>query len=88
MLFAICDFSNEIRIQRLWYVAAILIPLCNQHLFAVVLTDGSVTNDLYPSGAKGILGYGLNLPDDSPPGASLLGKFLPCVNFQVYMFLS
>jgi len=44
---------------------------------SVVLTDSSVTNDLYPSGANGILGYGVNLPSSVDKSASLVNSFLP-----------
>jgi hypothetical protein len=47
----------------------------------VCVTDSSVslTNALYPVGAKGVLGYGVNGPA-SPANASLIPTFLPCVN--------
>jgi len=46
-------------------------------LHAVVFADPIVTRDLFPPGARAILGYGVNVPADSPPGASLLAGFLP-----------
>jgi hypothetical protein len=44
---------------------------------SVVLTDAVIRDDLYPPGARAVLGYGVNAPADSPAGASLLGSFLP-----------
>ncbi|KIK00701.1 hypothetical protein K443DRAFT_597494 [Laccaria amethystina LaAM-08-1] len=46
---------------------------------SVVLTNSAVTNDLYPLGAHGVLGYGLMQPSGAPKNASLLGSFLPSV---------
>ncbi|EDR02807.1 uncharacterized protein LACBIDRAFT_332113 [Laccaria bicolor S238N-H82] len=44
---------------------------------SVVLTSNTVTNDLYPLDARGVLGYGLAQPSGTPASASLLGQFLP-----------
>jgi len=44
---------------------------------SLVMTDSSVTNDLYPDGAHGLLGYGLNLPSGLSTSASLLASFVP-----------
>ncbi|KIM35776.1 hypothetical protein M413DRAFT_449600 [Hebeloma cylindrosporum] len=44
---------------------------------SVVLTDPSVSNDVFPPGARAILGYGVNAPPGSPPGTSLIPSFLP-----------
>jgi len=44
---------------------------------SVVVTDPSVTTDLFPSGARAVLGYGVNAPSDSPPNTSLVPSFLP-----------
>jgi hypothetical protein len=60
-----------------------LTPLLNQYV-SVVLTNNSVTNDLYPYGSTGILGYGVNLPPGSPTNASLIGTFLPYVIVEAH----
>jgi hypothetical protein len=39
---------------------------------SVVLTNSSVSDDLYPVGARGVLGYGINAPTTSPPNSSLI----------------
>jgi hypothetical protein len=44
-------------------------------LYPVVLTDASVTNDLFPPGAFAILGYGVSILD-----SGLLYAFLPWVH--------
>lgn len=44
---------------------------------SIILTNSAVTNDLYPIGARGVLGYGLGSPSDAPPNTSLIGTFLP-----------
>jgi hypothetical protein len=44
----------------------------------VVMTDNTV-RDLYPEGANGILGYGVNLPTGVDKSASLIDSFLPYV---------
>jgi len=44
---------------------------------SVVLTDPTVTTDLFPSGARAVLGYGVNTPPGSPPNTSLIPSFLP-----------
>jgi len=44
---------------------------------SVVVTDPSVTTDLFPPGARAILGYGVNTPVGSPPNSSMLVSFLP-----------
>jgi len=54
------------------------------HVLLVILTNSAVTNDLYPLGARGVLGYGLGSPSDAPPNTSLVGTFLPWVTFQVH----
>jgi hypothetical protein len=43
---------------------------------SVVMTDNTV-RDLYPEGANGILGYGVNLPTGVDKSASLIDSFLP-----------
>jgi hypothetical protein len=48
---------------------------------AVVFTDSNVTTDLFPSGARAVLGYGVNTPIGSPPNASILPTFLGSKNF-------
>lgn len=55
-----------------------LFPSRTRTRLAVVLTNSSVTDDLYPVGSKAVLGYGINGPT-SPPNASLIPTFLPCV---------
>jgi len=47
---------------------------------AVALTESSVTDALYPLGAKGVLGYGINVPKGSPPNRSLVSTFVTCAN--------
>ena len=49
--------------------------MCSLH--PVVLTDPVVTNDLFPPGARAILGYGVTTPDTAPAHASLIPSFLP-----------
>jgi hypothetical protein len=44
---------------------------------SVVLTNSSVSDDLYPVGARGVLGYGISAPTTSPPNSSLIPSFLP-----------
>lgn len=56
-----------------------LIPTAKCNSLLVVLTNGSVSDDLYPVGARGVLGYGLNAPA-TPANDSLIPTFLPCVN--------
>ena len=53
------------------------IPIDRYPFFAVVVADSSVTTDLFPPGARAILGYGVNTPSGSPPNASLIPTFLP-----------
>lgn len=55
-------------------------------LYVVVLTNSSVTNDLFPIGSMGILGLGVNLWRGSAPNASLIASYLPYV--ILYFFLS
>ena len=55
---------------------------------SVLLTDPSVTNDLYPLAARGVLGYGVNAPTTAPANASLIPSFLPCVDIYVYVILT
>jgi len=49
----------------------------------VLLTDSAVTNDVYPDGARAILGYGVKGAADAPQNASLIPTFLGCVNCQL-----
>jgi len=49
---------------------------------SVVLTDPAVTNDLYPNGARAVLGYGVDAPQSAPANATLIGSFLPA-NFTL-----
>jgi hypothetical protein len=44
---------------------------------SVVLTDPTLTTDFFPSGARAVLGYGVNTPAGSPPNSSLIPSFLP-----------
>jgi hypothetical protein len=44
---------------------------------SVAFTDPTLTTDLFPSGARAVLGYGVNTPAGSPPNASLIPSFLP-----------
>ena len=55
-------------------------------VYVVVLTNSSVTNDLFPIGSMGILGLGVNLWRGSAPNASLIASYLPYV--ILYFFLS
>jgi len=41
------------------------------------VVDPTVTTDLFPSGSRAILGYGINTPAGSPPNSSLVPSFLP-----------
>jgi len=60
------------------YTCLIPILAIDMHFFhAVVFADPFVTRDLFPPGARAVLGFGVNAPADSPPGASLLPYFLP-----------
>jgi len=52
---------------------------------SVALTNGTVSDDLYPVGARGVLGYGINAPTGVPANASLIPEFLSIVapNFTI-----
>jgi hypothetical protein len=76
---SISNVRPVLYVQRLGY-AHVLFPIpTNRYIFLhpVVLTDPIVTNDLFPPGARAILGYGVNAPAGSPPGTSLIPSFLP-----------
>ena len=66
-------------VSCLRYVHVLFPILSNRYtfLYPVVLTDPSVTNDLFPPGAHAILGYGVMTPSGSPPNTSLIPTFLP-----------
>ena len=63
------------------FACTFLMPIPQPTRLAVLMTDPSVTNELYPLGARGILGYGVNAPPTAPANASLIPSFLPCVNY-------
>ena len=61
----------------------LLTPLLKLTCYTVVKTDNSVTNDLFPDGARGLLGYGVDLPSGLGASASLLASFVPYVIFYL-----
>ena len=76
---SVCNVRHDLYVQRLRYVH-VLFPsqaIDKYSLHPVVLTDPIVTNDLFPAGARAILGYGVNAPTSSPTNASLIPSFLP-----------
>ena len=76
---SIRDVPRVLHIQRLECVYVLFPISVNRYTFLhpVVLTDPSVTTDLFPPGARAILGYGVNTPSGSPPNTSLIPTFLP-----------
>ena len=55
-------------------------------LHPVVLTDPSLTNDMYPPGARAVLGYGVNPPPaGSPANTSLV--FLRSYRASMFNYL-
>jgi len=65
-----------LRVRRLVIFGSFIEPT---HL-AVCLTENTVTDALYPIGAKGVLGYGIKAPPGSPPNCSLIPTLVGCVN--------
>ena len=78
------EVHHWLHVQRLGYVLVLFPIPINWYTFLhqVVLTDPSVTTDLYPSGARAVLGYGLLAPASSPPDTSLVPTFLGWVDVQ------
>lgn len=72
------EIRQVLHVQRLGYVLVLFPNSINRYTFlhTVVLTDPTVTTDLYPSGARAVLGYGLGAPANSPPNAALVPTFL------------
>ena len=78
------EIRQVLHVQRLGYVLVLFPNPINRYTFlhTVVLTDPTVTTDLYPSGARAVLGYGLGAPANSPPNAALVPTFLGWVDNQ------